>query len=97
FSRDWSSDVCSSDLNRKPMYMKDWIARLDDFLRMTGNDVLGHAGTISHEQAVKKAEAEYAKYKAKTANELSKAEKDFVEFIDQRSEERRVGKEGRTT
>jgi len=70
-------------LNRKPMYMKDWIARLDDFLRMTGNDVLGHAGTISHEQAVEKAEAEYAKYKAKTADELSKAEKDFVKFIDQ--------------
>lgn len=70
-------------LNRNPMYMKDWIARLDDFLRITGNDVLGHAGTISHEQAVKKAEAEYAKYKAKTADELSKAEKDFVKFIDQ--------------
>ena len=70
-------------LNRKPMYMKDWVARLDDFLRMTGNEVLGHAGSISHEQALKKAEAEYAKYKAKTANELSRAEKDFVKFIDQ--------------
>ncbi len=70
-------------LNRKPMYMQDWIARLDDFLRMTGNDVLDHAGTISHEQALLKAEAEYAKYKAKTINELSKAEIDFVQFIDQ--------------
>ena len=70
-------------LNRKPMYMQDWIARLDDFLRMTGNEVLAHAGTVSHSQAVKKAEAEYAKYKAKTANELSRVEKDFVKFIDQ--------------
>src|SRR3546814_3779444 len=69
-------------LSRKPMYMQDWIARLDDFLRMTGNEVLAHAGTISHEQAVEKAEAEYAKYKAKTANELSRADKDFVKFID---------------
>ena len=70
-------------LNRKPMYMQDWITRLDDFLRMTGNEVLAHAGTVSHNQAVKKAEAEYAKYKAKTANELSRVEKDFVKFIDQ--------------
>src|SRR3546814_15358285 len=31
-------------LSRKPMYMQDWIARLDDFLRMTGNEVLAHAG-----------------------------------------------------
>jgi len=70
-------------LNRKPMYMKDWVARLDDFLRMTGNEVLDHAGTVSHDQAVKKAEVEYAKYKEKTANELSRVEKDFVKFIDQ--------------
>lgn len=69
-------------LNRKPMYMQDWITRLDEFLRMVGNDVLQHAGAVSHDQAVKKAELEYAKYKEKTKNELSKAEKDFVAFID---------------
>lgn len=69
-------------LNRKPMYMQDWITRLDEFLRMVGNEVLQHAGAISHDQAVKKAELEYAKYKEKTKNELSKVEKDFVAFID---------------
>ena len=69
-------------LNRKPMYMQDWIMRLDDFLHMVGNEVLQHAGAISHDQAVKKAELEYAKYKEKTKNELSKVEKDFVAFID---------------
>ncbi len=69
-------------LNRKPMYMQDWITRLDDFLRMVGNEVLQHAGAVSHDQAVKKAELEYAKYKEKTKNELSKVEKDFVAFID---------------
>ncbi|MGJ1190755.1 virulence RhuM family protein [Sphingobacterium siyangense] len=69
-------------LNRKPMYMQDWITRLDDFLRMVGNEVLQHAGAISHDQAVKKAELEYAKYKEKIKNELSKVEKDFVAFID---------------
>ncbi|MGJ1229083.1 virulence RhuM family protein [Sphingobacterium siyangense] len=69
-------------LNRKPMYMQDWITRLDDFLRMIGNEVLQHAGAISHDQAVKKAELEYAKYKDKIKNQLSKVEKDFIAFID---------------
>jgi hypothetical protein len=69
-------------LNRKPMYMKDWIERLDDFLRMTGNDILQHAGTISHQQALKKANAEYEKYKEQTKNELTEAEKHFVEQIE---------------
>jgi hypothetical protein len=69
-------------LNRKPMYMKDWIARLDDFVKMTDNDILQNAGTISHEQALKKANAEYEKYAAHTKNELSKVEKDFVKQIE---------------
>lgn len=70
-------------LNRKPMYMKDWIVRLDDFIRMTGNEVLDNAGTVSHQQMLKKAEQAYAAYKAKTLHELSRAEQDFVNFIDQ--------------
>lgn len=69
-------------LNRKPMYMKDWIERLDDFLKMTGNQVLKNAGTISHEQALKKANEEYGKYKEQTKNELSEVEKHFIEQID---------------
>jgi len=39
-------------LNRKPMHMRDWIARLDDFLKMTGREILSHAGTVSHEDAL---------------------------------------------
>lgn len=70
-------------LNRKPMYMKDWIARLDDFIRMTGNDVLDNAGGVSHQQMLEKAEQAYAEYKAQTQQELSRAEQDFVKFIDQ--------------
>lgn len=69
-------------LNRKPMYMSDWIARLDDFLRMTGNDILQSAGAISHEQAIQKAENEYAKFRDQNRNELSEAEMDFIRFID---------------
>lgn len=70
-------------LNRKPMYMKDWIARLDDFIRMTGNEVLDNAGSVSHQQMLEKAAQAYAEYKAQTQQELSRAEQDFVKFIDQ--------------
>lgn len=37
-----------------PMYMKDWIQKLDDFLRLSGKELLQHAGTISAELAKKK-------------------------------------------
>jgi hypothetical protein len=69
-------------LNRQPMYMKDWIERLDDFLKMTGKEILKNAGTISHEQALQKANEEYLKYKEITKNELSEAEKHFVKEIE---------------
>jgi hypothetical protein len=69
-------------LNRKPMYMKDWIERLDNFIQMTGNNILQNAGTISHQQAIDKANAEYEKYKGQTKNQLSEAEKHFVKHIE---------------
>lgn len=70
-------------LSRKPMYMKDWVVRLDDFLKLTGNDALGHAGTISHQQAVEKAALEYEKYKELHKNDLSDAERHFVQQIEE--------------
>jgi hypothetical protein len=49
---------------------------------MTGNDILQNAGTVSHTQALKKANAEYEKFVAQTKNELSEGEKDFVKQIE---------------
>jgi hypothetical protein len=69
-------------LNRKPMYMATWIEKLDEFINITGNDILKHSGTISHQQAIDKANAEYEKYKGQTKNELSEAEKHFVKHIE---------------
>lgn len=69
-------------MNRKPMYMKDWVERLDDFVKMTGNDVLQHAGAVSHRQAIEKAAAEYEKYKVQTKDDLSEVEKHFVQQIE---------------
>ena len=64
-------------LNRKPMYMRDWIAKLDDFLRMGERDILTHAGTISHEQALRKAELEFEKFRALQLAQPSPVEEDF--------------------
>ena len=64
-------------LNRRPMSMRDWIAKLDDFLRLSGRDILKHAGKISHEQAARKAEAEFEKFHQARLDEPSQAEKDF--------------------
>jgi len=48
---------------RTPMYMADWIKRLDSILQLNGRELLTHAGKISHEKALKKSEAEFEKYK----------------------------------
>lgn len=79
-------------LNRKPMYMKDWTERLDDFVRMTGNDILNHAGTISHQQMLKKAQEEYEKYKVISLSDLSEAEKHFVEQLENETKKLRKQK-----
>jgi hypothetical protein len=64
-------------LNRQPMYMRDWLAKLDDFLRLGGRDILKHAGRISHEQAVQKAELEFEKFHRADLTLPSQVEQDF--------------------
>jgi len=46
-----------------PMYMKDWIARLDGLLQLNGRELLTHAGTISHQMALDKSDEEFQKFK----------------------------------
>jgi len=46
-----------------PMYMTDWIERLDTILKLNGRELLTHAGKISHQMALNKSEDEYKKYK----------------------------------
>ena len=68
-------------LNRKPMYMRDWIAKLDDFLKLGGRDILTHAGKISHDEALKKAHAEYERYRKVSLSEPSPIERQFLEAV----------------
>ena len=69
-------------MNQIPMYMKNWIESLDYFIKMAGKDILQNAGLISHEQAIKKANEEYEKFKEKHKNELSEVEKHFIKQLD---------------
>ncbi len=69
-------------LRRKPMYMKDWIARLDDYLRMTDSEVLQNAGKVSHALAEQKAKEEYQKFKQLQSMELTPVEEAFVASIE---------------
>lgn len=48
-----------------PMYMKDWIERLDNILQLNGRELLHHAGKISHDMAVKKSQEELDKFRDK--------------------------------
>ena len=65
--------------SHKPMYMKDWIQKLDDFLKLSGKELLSHAGKISAELAKQKADTEYDKFKDRTAYSLSPVEIHFLE------------------
>ena len=68
-------------LNHEPMYMKDWLETIDDYLKMTRREILTTKGTVSHKQAIEKAHSEYDKYKKKQDELLSNVEKDFIHSI----------------
>jgi hypothetical protein len=68
-------------LNRRPMYMKDWIAKLDDFLRMSERDILTHAGQMTHEAAQTKVELEFDTFHTHELEQPSQVEKDFEAAI----------------
>lgn len=66
----------------KVMYMKDWIAKLDDFLKVSDREILTNKGTVSRIEAETKAKVEFEKYKQLTQNELTKVERDYIASID---------------
>jgi hypothetical protein len=70
-------------LQRKAMYMKDWIELLDGFLKMTRQQVLTHAGKISADLAQQKAQAEYDNYRGQQDFELSSVEQQFLASIEE--------------
>ncbi|MBQ5646955.1 MAG: virulence RhuM family protein [Treponema sp.] len=65
-------------IEHNTMYMADYVEQLDKILSSTGKDILENAGSISHKQAIEKAEAEYQKFIQKN---LSPVEKEYLEVI----------------
>jgi len=68
--------------NRNPMYMSDWLKKLQDFMTLNDREILDHAGTISAKLAKELAESEYEKYRLKMigiddANEIIELEKEL--------------------
>ena len=68
-------------LNQEPMYMKDWLETIDDYLRMTRRDILTTKGKVTHQQALEKAHSEYERYKRNQEYILSPVECHFLESI----------------
>lgn len=70
-------------LNQEPMYMKDWLETIDDYLKMTRRDILTTTGRITHKQALEKAHGEYEKYRKKQEDTLSSVECHFLKSIEE--------------
>ena len=69
--------------------MKDWIQKLDDFLKLSGKELLTHAGKISAEVAKQKANEEYDKFHERTQHQLSPVEVHFLDAFE--AERKRLG------
>ncbi|WP_370335338.1 virulence RhuM family protein [Parvularcula marina] len=68
-------------MNRKPMTMRDWITKLDDFLKLGDRDVLTHAGKVTAKLARDKGGAEYERWHTRAINAPSPAEEHFLEAV----------------
>ena len=68
-------------MQRQPMYMKDWIIELDDFATRYGKGILPGAGTVSHQDALSKAETEFEKYRQRLKSEITPVEQEYLATI----------------
>lgn len=69
-------------MQRKAMYMKDWLELLDGFMKMSRQDILTNAGTISAQLAQTKAQKEYEEFKSKKDLDISEVERHFFEDME---------------
>ena len=76
-------------MRRIPMYMADWIKKLDAFMTLNEREILTHAGRISHEMAKEMAEAEYEKFSQSRISQKDRMEGDFEKTIKQLTDGKR--------
>jgi len=70
-------------MRRIPMYMSDWIKKLDSFMTLNDRDILTHAGKISHEMAKQLAESEYDKFHMQRLSDSATSLSDFDQAANQ--------------
>lgn len=75
-------------MDHKPMYMRHWIAQLDKLISVFDKKVLTETGSVSHAEAMKKAEAEYKKYQIQNLSEVEKAYLDTIKTLQKKVEEK---------
>jgi hypothetical protein len=80
-------------LDRKPMHMQDWITKLNEFLSLSGREVLDHAGKIAHEEAISKARLEYDKWHSEQLDQPTEVEKHFLEAVQELKQIKKTGKQ----
>lgn len=80
---------------RRLMTMRDWISKLDDFLKLSDHELLDHAGKITAEQARVKAELEYSRYRALTDAQPRPVDADFEKMVRQLPPPPKAKKNGR--
>lgn len=68
-------------MNHKPMTMQDWISKLDDFLKISDRNILTHAGQISHEEALAKANLEFEAFRQSQAAHPEPVDKHLEEAV----------------
>jgi hypothetical protein len=79
--------------SQRAMYMRDWINKLDDFLRISEQEILTHAGKITHEDAMAVANSEFDKFSQARLAEKSIGETDFEKSLNVLEHiEKRVGR-----
>jgi hypothetical protein len=79
----WLDFAEDQTLQRKEIFLKDWETKLDKFLRFAERQVLTNAGTVSHDQAVEKAEAEYELFAARRREWLeAEGQREAVEALE---------------
>ncbi len=75
-------------MRRIPMHMKDWVDKLDAFLKLNDRDILAHTGKISHQMAKELAETEYEKFNRQRIKESDKALSEFDKEVKRLTEKK---------
>ena len=75
-------------LRHKPMYMDDYVRQLDNILLANGEGLLTDDGSVSHEEAMEKALAEYRKFQVKTLSPVEQAYLESIKGIEKKAKRR---------